>query len=96
MLRLAQQMLDLAKQSGWDRLVEFELERAAIAETLIKHEEGSVWSQADQEKKADLIRSIIAADEEIKSLTQAWMGELQEILGSISTEKKLSKTYETP
>lgn len=97
MLRLAQQMLELARQSEWDHLLELEKKSAAIAETLMKHEEsGSVWSQAEQEKQAELIRSILEADEEIKNLTQAWMGELQEILGSIGAEKKLSKAYETP
>ena len=94
MLRLAQQMLESARQSEWDRLVEFEHERAAITDTLMKHEESSVWSQAEQEKKAKLIRSILETDDEIKSLTQAWMGELQEILGSLGADKKLSKAYE--
>jgi len=96
MLRLAQQMLELARQSEWDRLIEFEHERAGIAEVLMKHEENSVWPQAERGKRADLIRSILETDSEVKSLTQAWMGELQELLGSIGTEKKLSKTYETP
>lgn len=96
MLRLTQQMLELAKRSEWDYLVESGHERAAIVEDLIKQEENGVWSQAEREKKGDLIRSILEADDEIKKLTQAWMGELQEILGSIGAEKKLSKAYETP
>lgn len=96
MLRLAQQMLELARQSEWDRLVEFEQKRSAIAEGLMKQEENSVWSQAEQEKKGDLIRSILEMDDEIKSLTEAWKGELKEILDSIGAEKKLHKAYESP
>lgn len=95
-LRLARQMLELARQAEWDRLMESERKRAAIATALMKHEENSVWSQADQEKKAELIRSILEADGETRQLAQDWMGELQEILGSIGTEKKLSKAYEIP
>ena len=95
MLRLAQQMLESARQSEWDRLVGLEHERAAIADDLMKHEENSVWSQTERERKADLIRSILKTDDEIKNLTQAWMGELQELLGSIGAEKKLHKAYET-
>lgn len=96
LLQLAQQMLELARHSEWDRLVESEQKRSAIVETLMKHEMSSAWSQAEQVKKSDLIRAILETDDEIKSLTQAWMGELQEILGSIGAEKKLQKAYETP
>lgn len=97
MLSLTQQMLDVARLAEWDRLVEIEHERAVIADNLMKLEEGcDEWTQVEQVKKADLIRSILAADDEIKNLSQAWMGELQEILGSIDTGKKLSKAYQTP
>lgn len=97
MLRLTQQMLEVARLAEWDRLVEIERERAVIADHLMKLEEqGGEWTHVEQVKKAHLIRSILAADDEIKSLSQAWMGELQEILGSIDTGKKLSKAYQTP
>lgn len=96
MLRLSQHMLELARQSDWDRLVEIGLARSAIADDLDKYDVPNGWSRAELAKKAELIRSILAADDEIKILTQAWMGELKEILGSIGTEKKLNNTYETP
>jgi len=96
MLHLSQQMLASARKSEWDHLIELELKRAVLSEYLMKHEANCTWTTADQEKKGELIRSILEMDDEIKSLTQAWMGELQEILGSIGTEKKLHKAYESP
>ena len=32
-------------------------------------------------------------DEQIQLLTQDWMHELREVLGSISTEQRLNRTY---
>lgn len=96
MWRLSQQMLEFARQGDWDRLIELEQSRAAIGESLAAREDESLWRPAEREKKRALIRSILDADTEIKALTQSWMGELQEILGSIDTEKKLHKAYGTP
>lgn len=95
LLRLSQQMLQLAKQAEWDRLVELEHDRAAIADGLMKNESVAAWHDAAISRKAELIRSILETDNQIQSLTQNWMGELHEILGSIGTEKKLNKAYES-
>lgn len=94
--RLTQQMLELAQQGDWDRLTDIEHERAAIVDQLARQEEEEIWGPAEGAKKGDLIRAILEADAEIKVLTESWMGELQEILGSIGAEKKLHKAYETP
>lgn len=93
--RLTQQMLELAQRGDWDRLTAFEHERAAIVDQLARQEEEKIWGPAERARKGNLIRAILAADAEIKVLTESWMGELQEILGSIGTEKKLHTTYES-
>lgn len=94
--RLTQQMLESAQRGDWDRLTAFEHERAAIVDQLVRQEDEKVWGPAERARKGDLIRAILEADAEIKVLTESWMGELQEILGSIGAEKKLHKAYETP
>lgn len=94
--QLTQKMLEAANQGEWDPLVELVRERAMQTEALMKKDRADLWNPEAQGQKADLIRQVIAADEEIKALTEAWMVELQEMLGSISTEKKLQQTYETP
>lgn len=96
LLQLSQQMLQLAGQAEWDRLVELEQDRAAITDVLMKNESMATWTEEARSRKAELIRSILEMDNQIKSLTQDWMGELHEILGSIDTEKKLHKAYESP
>lgn len=94
--RLTQKMLEAARQEEWDQLIELEQARAAHIDAMMKQESEILWTQEEQFQKGELIRKILAADEEIKTLTATWMGELQEMLGSIGTVKKLSKTYETP
>lgn len=94
--RLTQKMLEAANQGEWDQLIELERTRAILTDVLMKQENEGLWESEEQSKKGELIRNILAADEEIKALTKSWMGELQEMLGSIGTEKKLSKAYETP
>ena len=93
--RLTQQMLETAQRGEWDHLTALEQERAALVVLLDKQEEGTTWGPAEGAKKGDLIRAILEADAEIKALTEAWMGELQEILGSIGTEKKLHTAYKS-
>lgn len=96
LLQLTQEMLELARRSDWDRMIDVERARSAIVDDLTRLDVQIDWSQADLARKSALIQSVALADDEIKALTQAWMGELKEILGSIETEKKLSKTYESP
>lgn len=90
------QMLYAAQKGDWDTLIEGELKRSALVERMMAQEEPSIMSADEQQKAGEIIRDILAADSEIKALTEAWKGELQEILGSIGVEKKLSKAYETP
>lgn len=93
---LTRQMLCAAQQGDWDALIECELKRNAWVERMMGQDVSSITNAVEQQKTGEIIRNILAADGEIKTLTEAWKGELQEILGSIGTEKKLSKAYETP
>jgi flagellar protein FliT len=93
---LTQKMLNAAQNGDWDALIQGELERNAWVERLKAQTEKAITNSVEQQKTGEIIRKILAADGEIKTLTEAWKGELQEILGSIGTEKKLNKAYETP
>ncbi|HUW50196.1 MAG TPA: flagellar protein FliT [Sulfuricella sp.] len=96
MLSLTRRMLEHVRAEQWGQLVELEKIRASITHDLIKSENEGLWTGSELEKKGNLIRSILEADAEIKKLTEGWMGELQEMMGSIGNEKKLNKAYETP
>ena len=89
-------MLNAARNGDWDALIEGELKRSALVERIRVQNEPPLMNAVEQQKAGEIIRNILAADSEIKTLTEAWKGELKEILGSIGIEKKLSKAYETP
>lgn len=89
---LTQQMLDSAKQSDWERLVELEQQRSKIIEYLETLDAG-VAEGRWRERKRELIQAILSADEEIRTLTRDWMRELREVLNSVSAEQKLNKSY---
>lgn len=93
---LTQQMLNAAQNGDWEALIEGEQKRNALVERMMVQNESFTMNTVEQQKTGEIIRHILAADSEIKTLTEAWKGELKEILGSIGTEKKLSKAYETP
>jgi len=93
---LTRQMLNAARNGDWDGLAEDELKRNALVESIRVQNTLADMNAVEQQKASEIIRQILAADGEIKTLAEAWMGELQELLGSIGTEKKLSKVYETP
>lgn len=89
-------MLEAARQGRWDELAGFVQTRASLTQQLMEQESQDLWESEEQNQRNDLIRYILATDEEIKILTKSWMNELQERLGSVGTEAKLQKAYETP
>ena len=93
---LTRQMLDAAQRDDWDTLIEVELMRDTLVEHIASYDGLSDMTEIERQKTSELIQRILVADEEIQALTVIWMDELQEMLGSIGTEKKLHKAYETP
>lgn len=93
---LTQQMLDAARNGAWDVLVEIQERRCTLLERIAAHDGLSSVATTEQHQIGEIIRRILVSDEEIKTLTEAWMGELQEILSSIGTERNLHKAYEEP
>lgn len=94
--QITQDMLEAARHGKWDELAGFVQTRASLTEHLMMQESPDLWGAEEQNQRNDLIRSVLAADEEIKILTKSWMNELREQLGSVGTEAKLNKAYETP
>ena len=92
-LTLTRSMLEAAQKSDWDRLVRLEHERASLIDQLRNLDRDPGGDTAERERKRHLLREIMHSDEQIEILTQDWMRELREVLGSISAEQRLSRTY---
>lgn len=90
---LTRSMLEAAQKSEWDRLVVLERERATLIDQLRNVDREPPRDERERDRKRTLLREIMEFDEQIEILTQDWMRELREVLGSINAEQRLSRTY---
>jgi hypothetical protein len=92
-LELSRAMLEAARKSDWDQLVALERERAQLVDDIRVGDPEPGRDPSTRERKRELIQAVMQCDEQIALLTQDWMHELREVLGSISAEQRLSRTY---
>lgn len=93
-LALTRDMLEAARRSDWDGLVQRECERAGLVDQIREHDPDPTRDDATRERKREIIVEIVRGDEQIQVLSQDWMHELREVLGTISTEQRLNRTYD--
>lgn len=88
------QMLDAARNSDWVRLIALEQDCRALTETLKRVDDGASHPDtAYLQRKAELICKVLADNIEIRNLTEPWMAQLQNLLGSTSREQRLRQAY---
>jgi flagellar protein FliT len=92
-LEMTHAMLDAARKGDWDRLVQSERDRDRLVEEIKRQDPDPARDVATRARKREIIVQILQGDEQIQMLTQDWMHELREVLGSIQTEQRLSRTY---
>lgn len=89
------EMVVLAQESRWEDLVNLEVARRVLIQVVTAEPAVRFDDAALQARKETLIRGILVADEQVKTLTAAWMLEIQGILTSVQAERKLAIAYET-
>jgi hypothetical protein len=82
-----------AQKGDWDALVQHEKERAVLIDRLQREDADPAGDPASRNRKRELIAAMLQLDQQIQLLTQDWMHELREVLGSISAEQRLNRTY---
>lgn len=92
--RQSRRMNEAARQGDWELLVELEPVRAAINNALMHLGQSRDCSPANQSAIAELIRNILASDEETRQLIAPRQQELKATFGSIDTERRLQKAYD--
>lgn len=86
-------MLDAARASDWDALIEHENNCARLINAL-RASGAELRLDADShERKRAIIRRVLAEDAEIRRLTQPWLGRLEELLRTSTTRRRLGNTY---
>lgn len=92
-LELTHAMLAAAQKSDWDRLQAAEKERKEVIDQLRILDVNPGRDAKTRRRKRELISDTMQCDEQIEVLTRDWMRELREVLGSVSAEQKLARTY---
>lgn len=91
--RLTAAMLEAARSSQWEALLELETKcKAAFAE-LVNAEPVLTATPEAARRKAELIRQVLADDAEIRNLVDPWMAELGQWLGVNNRSHRLRDAY---
>jgi flagellar protein FliT len=86
-------MLDAARASDWDALIEHEKSCAQVIDALRAAGAGLRLDPDSLERKRAIIRRVLAEDAEIRRLTQPWLGRLEDLLRTSTTQRRLGDTY---
>ena len=87
-------MLAAARAEDWDVLVTLEATCAARVASLQQGEPLATLSLQQNERKAALLKQMLANDIDIRQLAATRMTQLSNEMSSASTERKLSKAYD--
>ena len=91
---LTGQMLAAAQTRDWENLAELESHCTSHVATLKQAEPALPLTGELRAKKIRIIHQIMAADREIRNLTEPWMAELAALMNNAGTERKLSRAYD--
>jgi hypothetical protein len=92
-LSLTHAMLDAARKSDWDGLVKLEGERGRLIDQIRRDDPDPGRDAAGAPRKREIITEMLQLDEQVQLLTQDWMHELRDVLGSIGNAQRLARTY---
>jgi flagellar protein FliT len=94
MSTLSTRMVEAARASNWDNLIELEKSVSALRDMLMADEDPNVnLTPKDALRKAAIIQRILDDDAEIRRHTEPWMEQLRAYLSSGSKRKEVVRAY---
>lgn len=93
MVGITDQMLTAATANDWDRLATLELQCAACVRQLKANGDAQPLAAQERSRKVDAIRKMLAADRQIRDLTQPWMAKLSAMINNKGTERRVARAY---
>lgn len=89
------QMLEAAQSKDWDRLIALEQDYRGLAVELEDIDDGALRPDATfLERKAELLRKVLADDAAVRKLTVPWMNQLAACVANVRQETRLRQAYE--
>lgn len=89
----SEDMLHAARRNDWDALVVAEKECARRIEVLKAANLPAQLSKEVDQRRFELIRTVLSHDAEIRALTQPWMTQLEQMLGAAHMGRRIDQTY---
>ena len=88
-------MLDAARQGNWDTILDAERCCAGLITRLRAQTAGAGTLDAEaRRRKYEIIRSVLADDAEIRSLTQSRLREIEDEMRSARVARAVATTYQ--
>jgi flagellar protein FliT len=93
LLGISAHMLEAARSSDWERLVDLETDCRNLVAGLRAQDAWEPLTDPLRIRKAAIIRKVLADDAEIRRITEPWMTTLQYLLRSVTHERTLQRAY---
>lgn len=86
-------MLTAARSDDWDEVARLERDCAAIIAELKAGADAVRLSEHDRERKLACMKRMLEDDAAIRDLAQPWLANLQNLIRSTATQRKLGRAY---
>lgn len=93
MCALSTRMVEAARASDWEQLIDLERSVAGLRETLVHESEGGTIDAFEAEKKRALIQQILRDDAEVRRHTEPWMEQVRRFLTGNLRKRPVDQAY---
>ena len=90
---LSSRMVDAARASDWDNLIELERGVSSLRKALMATPEDCNAARSDLARKRSLIKCILDDDAEVRRHTEPWMERVRQFIGDGERLRDLQKVY---
>jgi flagellar protein FliT len=90
---LSSRMVEAARASEWDNLIELERGVTSLRNTLMATPDDSNAPAADMTRRRALIQRILEDDAEVRRHTEPWMEHVRKYLGDSTRRRDVQKAY---
>ena len=89
-------MLSAAQRGDWEQLIDLEKHCADLVARMSALESDEPLPQDLRDRKAAIIRKVLADDAAIRNITEPWLQQLGRMLNANRQEQRLLKAYGPP
>lgn len=93
LLAFSAEMVKAAHEQDWERLVALERRCRSLVDRLKAADGLEPLSGPLRDRKAEIIRKVLADDAEIRKITEPWIARLQNLLEGSLRERRLRQVY---